>query len=196
MDGDYDGDEAYEDGNGNLSDGVEGREEVANEELLSPFQEQKEKEEKEESAAMVAKTVHTVSRSDDKYPLHLSPNQDRKYTKGPFTVENEETPKLPQGNFPWVDPINSLNHKVGFCQPLSPAVQEAGDEEEKHLLNGERKQEVQQWPLPAVVSAPNTAKAAPEGRVVKRRNSIRDKHLCQQTVTIEQLDEHTHTHDN
>ena len=56
-------------------------------------------------------------------------------------------------------------------------------------------------------SKSGTARVAPEGKVIKRRNSrIRDKHLCHvrikvsrpvdgTTVTIERLDEHTHTHD-
>lgn len=56
-------------------------------------------------------------------------------------------------------------------------------------------------------SKSGTARVAPEGTIIKRRNSrIRDKHLCHvrikvsrpvdgTAVTIERLDEHTHTHD-
>ncbi|KAF8433176.1 hypothetical protein BGX38DRAFT_211774 [Terfezia claveryi] len=56
-------------------------------------------------------------------------------------------------------------------------------------------------------SKSSTAKVATEGKIIKRRNSsVRDKHLCHvrikvsrpvngSAVTIERLDEHTHTHD-
>lgn len=167
MGEDYDGDEVY---NGNLPDGVEGRAELPNDELLSSLQERKE--DQEESMAEVAKIVPRVSRSDDRYPLHLSPYHACRYIKEPFIVGNEGTPKLPHANFPWVDPINLLNPEVGFCQPSSPAVQtprqrnmlfeksKAAGDEQRNPLNGERTQEVSQRPLPAVVAAPNTTKVS------------------------------------
>ena len=186
MEGEYDYDEAYEGESGNPLDGVEEREDLAEEELLSLFEEQKQGE--EESVAIAAKFVHRSSRGSDRHPPDLSQIHDGKHIKGPFMVEAEETHMLPHVTLTRVDSIDLSKHKAGFCQTLPLSVRTPGkrkvpfeeeEEEEdddgdeaRNLLNGEVKQEVRQPSIAAVIP-PNAIEA-----------SVKEDHFVDEEVVI------------
>ena len=154
VEGEYDGDEAYEDENGNPLGRVEGKEEISDEESLYLFEEQKE----EESLVIATKVVHRASRGVDRHPLNLSPIEDRKYIKGPFIVENEETHILPHVIASRVDPIDSPPAHIR--KRKEPFEEEGEDNDEaRNLLDGEVKEGCQ-GPLAAAVSAPNATEAS------------------------------------